>query len=281
MHCADEGCTKHFLKLWFSTKHHGLAFYLQHRIHTIDSILKKVKYPKEINRSYNPITQAISHYHANEFRALATYSLIYIMQGQFTNQRYYYNLVMYLLFLRLVRQDFVSETDNSMAQILIDECLKEFPSLYGTKNMTHNLHSDLHLPDQVKNHGSLCDAYPGENCFRELKKCVHGTVHIAKQMAKHISIENEINKFFTIEEVNKIGDYRLKNLYHKLQKYKNQNHQYSHTTNAILLESKQILLTDLLPFEYALLSQTFEATALRMSILKQSYKVFVEKKCNT
>jgi len=128
MHCNEEGCIKHLLKLWFSTIH-LLAFYLQHQIHIINSILKKVKYPKEIQRGQNSITQAIFHYHANEFRAVSSYSLIYIMKGQFINPRYHNHLVMFILFLSFIRQDLVSENDNRIAQILINEFI-----IYNSKH---------------------------------------------------------------------------------------------------------------------------------------------------
>ena len=94
------------------------------------------------------------------------------------------------------------------------------------------------MPEQIEKHGSHCDAYPGKNCFRELKKFVNGTTHIARQIAKNSSINNIINKFLTTEEVNKIEDYRLKNLYLKLLKIKNQNHQYFSLTKARLINLK-------------------------------------------
>ena len=58
------------------------------------------QYPKEIHRTQKSLTQAISHFHANEYRSLATYSLIYLLMDKFTDLNYFYNLVKYILFLR-------------------------------------------------------------------------------------------------------------------------------------------------------------------------------------
>jgi hypothetical protein len=98
MHCTDEGITEHLFKLWLTPKHHRLIFYLLPRIHRIDEVLKKVKYPKEIHRTQKSLTQAISHFHANEYRSLATYSLIYLLMDKFTDLNYFFNLVKYILF---------------------------------------------------------------------------------------------------------------------------------------------------------------------------------------
>ena len=106
MHLVDEGSIKQFLNLWFLPKNHRSPFYLLRNIHGIDKILKQVKYPHEVNKRQRTLT-AYVHYNANEFRSLATYPLIYILQNQFKEKKYYYNLVKYLLFLRLLRQDFV------------------------------------------------------------------------------------------------------------------------------------------------------------------------------
>jgi hypothetical protein len=218
MHCADEGITKHLLKLWFSPKHHRLIFYLLPRIHTIDEVLKKVKYPKEIHRTH--LTQAISYFHANEFRSLATYSLIYLLMDKFTDLNYYYNLVKYILFLRLVRQNYVSNEDNQFAQILINSFVEQFPILYGTKNVTHNIHTSLHIPTQIARHGNKCEAYAGENCFKELKQNYHGTTHISRQIAINTNIQNKINSFLTNNEVEKFEKFELKNLHVKLHKFR-------------------------------------------------------------
>ena len=75
MHCADEGVTKHLLKLWFRSRYNKFEFYLLTRINTIDSILKLIKYPKEIKRTQKSLTLS-SYYHANEYRAIVSYALI-------------------------------------------------------------------------------------------------------------------------------------------------------------------------------------------------------------
>ena len=118
--------------------------------------------------------------------------------------KYYNHLIKYILFLRIIRQDFVSKPDLEIAQLLINSFVDSFPALYGTKNTTHNLHSNLHLPEQIAKHGNKCNAYPGENCFKQLKPNVHGPTHISRQLAQNVGIQNKINSFLTTKEVEKI-----------------------------------------------------------------------------
>jgi hypothetical protein len=279
MHCADEGITKHLLKLWFSPKHHRLIFYLLPRIHTIDEVLKKVKYPKEIHRTQKSLTQAISYFHANEFRSLSTYSLIYLLMDKFTDLNYYYNLVKYILFLRLVRQNYVSNEDNQFAQILINSFVEQFPILYGTKNVTHNIHTSLHIPTQIARHGNKCEAYAGENCFKELKQNCHGTTHISRQIAINTNIQNKINSFLTNNEVEKFEKFELKNLHVKLQQIKNQNHKYLNQKEPILIDSTTINLYETIGIETRLLVESLGEAVFETNTLETSLKVFYDKKC--
>jgi hypothetical protein len=278
MHCSDEGVTKQLLKLWFSTKNHKFEFYLQSQIHSIDSILKLVKYPKEIKRNQKSITLA-THYHANEYRALSSYVLIYIVKGKFYNENYYFHLIKYLLFLRLIRQELVSKEDLKIAQLLINTFVEAFPDLYGTKNTTHNLHSNLHLPEQIAQHGNKCNAYPGENCFKQLKPNVYGPTHITRQIAINASVQNNINQYLTQDESTKIEKFELRNLYNKLISIKNENHTYLNQSNANLVDPISVQLENLLPPETKLLLEYFDANLLQNEPFQTSLKLFYNNTC--
>ena len=110
------------------------------------------------------------------------------------------------MFIRLLRQDFVSDIDNSNSQILINSFLSDFPTLYGTRNLSYNMHANIHLPEQVALHGSLNirNEYPGENCFKEFILNYHGTTNIEHQIAENVTIKSEQNNFLTPEQVEKI-----------------------------------------------------------------------------
>ena len=58
----------------------------------------------------------VVHYNANEYRSLVNYPLIYILKNQFSDETYYYNIIKYILFLRLLRQDVVTEIIYKIAK---------------------------------------------------------------------------------------------------------------------------------------------------------------------
>ena len=178
-----------------------------------------------------------------------------------------------------MRQNFVSNEDNRFAQILINSFVEQFPNLYGTKNVTHNIHTSLHLPTQIARHGNKCEAYAGENCFKELKQNCHGTTHIARQIAINTNIQNKINSFLTSDEVEKFEKFELKNLHVKLQQIKNQNHKYLNQKEPILIDSTTITLYETIGIETRLLVESLGEAVFETNTLETSLKVFYDKKC--
>jgi hypothetical protein len=63
------------------------------------------------------------------------------------------------------------------------------------------MHANLYLPNQVRKHGSLPkqNAYPGENCLKEINLNYRGKTNIPLQIATNISIKNHIKNYLTNE----------------------------------------------------------------------------------
>ena len=67
MHANDEGCCKQFLTLWFSSINNKYCFYLLNRIHQINKLLLRVKYPRLIKNSQKPFLSYF-YWSAHEYR---------------------------------------------------------------------------------------------------------------------------------------------------------------------------------------------------------------------
>ena len=279
MHLIDEGCIKQFCNLFFLPKHHRSPFYLLRHINNMDKRLKLVKYPTEIKRIQRSLLSYI-HFNANEFRTLGNYALIYILQNEFQDVRYYNHLVKYILFIRLLRQDFVSDIDNSNSQILINSFLSDFPTLYGTRNLSYNMHANIHLPEQVALHGSLNirNEYPGENCFKEFILNYHGTTNIEHQIAENVTIKSEIHNFLTPEQVEKIEKPELKEFYYKLHDTKHSNKPYLFQFDPLLIKPHAINCNDL-GIEKRLLIMYFGEQYLSQLPILTSTKLYYNRKC--
>ena len=279
LHCCDEGCCKQFLNLFFLPKHNKAPFYLLRHMHTMDKILKLVKYPSELKKTQSTLT-AYVHFNANEYRSLINYPLIYILQNQFQDRRYYYHIVKYILFLRLLRQDYVSDIDIANSQRLIDSFLEEFPTLYGTRNLSYNMHANIHLPEQTALHGPSHkrNEYWGENCFKEFDQNYHGTTNIPHQMAENVSVKHEIQSFLTPEEVAKIQKPELQELFNKLHNNKISNKKYLFQIEPLLIKPQTIAYNDII-IDTQLLRQYFTDEFLQLNTFSTSAKVYYNRKC--
>ena len=146
------------------------------------------------------------------------YSLIYILKEALP-QDYYEHLLQYILFLRILTKDKISNQEINFSRYLIVKFMKEFEtSFYGTINLKYNLHAHLHLPDQVAEMGPLhkSSAFAGEGAFLLYGQNFNGTVNICNQIVNKLNLKSENNKFLTYEEISKIKSLEFKQFANKL-----------------------------------------------------------------
>jgi hypothetical protein len=157
---------------------------------------------------------------------------------------------------------------------MLDHFKTSYKILYLLSGEKIDFHS-LHIPTQIARHGNKCEAYAGENCFKELKQNCHGTTHIARQIAINTNIQNKINSFLTNDEVEKFEKFELKNLHVKLQQVKNQNHIYLNQKEPILIDSITINLYETIGIETRLLVESLGEAVFETNTLETSLKVFL------
>ena len=78
---------------------------------------------------------------------------------------YYYHVLIYITFIRLLTMNKINKNDIVSSQNLINHFCKRFKCLYGLEHLTYKLHTHLHLPAQVVNFGPLHEvsAFPFES----------------------------------------------------------------------------------------------------------------------
>ena len=114
-----------------------------------EKILSDIKYPSEYSRTILPLKKFLNFYKASEFRNSVFYLAIPVLKT-FLPTPFYTHFAKYSLFIRILCNDKVKQEDLILALKLIITFSKETSDLYGSKHMTFNLHSNLHLPMQVK-----------------------------------------------------------------------------------------------------------------------------------
>ena len=178
MHACLEGTVKQLTKMWFESHNNFRSLYhIGNHLERIDIIHRKTRFPSEFPRSQSPLID-YKHFKANEYRSLIFYSLIYVMKS-FMHQAYYEHLIYYILFIRLLTQDKISEADVTFSQLLINSFVGEFETLYGSKNVSFNIHSNVHLPDQVARFGPLNkhSSFAFEGFFKVCKDLFKGLTY--------------------------------------------------------------------------------------------------------
>ncbi|CAF4838892.1 unnamed protein product [Rotaria socialis] len=128
--------------------------------------------------------------------------------------------IIYCLLVKLLHTP-ESSDDIDFADMLINYYCRTIANVYDESLELYSLHAHLHLPSQVRLHGGLStsSAFAFESCIRYLKTKVHGTKHLASQIAYWYDIQSIVNQRKTetttsygVNEINLqnecISDYR-------------------------------------------------------------------------
>ncbi|CAF0885152.1 unnamed protein product [Brachionus calyciflorus] len=186
MHLSLMGTFKKIFNGFFESSSWQKNYYLGKVSHFIDNRLMQVKLPTEIKRKTRSIEDRY-HFKANEFRTISFYLSFGLFKG-LLNDIHLNNLMKYILFLRILCQDQIEEEEINDAQIIIIDFLHEYEVLYGDMNMTYNIHSHIHLAEQVKNFGPLSkiSCFPFENAFKMTRDLFFGTRNFEEQIASNL-----------------------------------------------------------------------------------------------
>ncbi|CAF0888461.1 unnamed protein product [Brachionus calyciflorus] len=194
MHLSLVGTFKKIFNNFFDKSNWQEKYYLNKNKLFIDKRLLSVSLPKEIKRKCRSLDER-HFYKANEFRTIAFYLSFGLFKDILPNE-YLNNLMKYIIFLRILCQDKISQEDLEDSQKIIIDFIKEFETLYGRSQMTSNLHGHLHLPRQVKDFGPLnkSSCFPFENVFKTTRDLFHGTKNFEGQIALNFERRKSIKR---------------------------------------------------------------------------------------
>lgn len=164
------------------------------------------------------------HFKANEWRTLAFYVIVPAL-NDLLKSKYLNNLIKYVLFLRILCDNKISQDDLDNATKIMDLFITEFQELYSSDNMKFNIHSHLHLVSQVKRFGPLnkCSCFPFENMFRITRSMFHGTRNHEGQIGRNLVVSKNVRS--EISKLNKTT----------------QNHLIINYLNGVVLKEKPVI----------------------------------------
>lgn len=189
MHCVLLGVTKLLIKLWFSSALSKEDFSVSHSSELIDKCLVNIKPPSFVTRIPRSISTHFKYWKASELRSwLFFYSLPLLLDTLQESYFMHYSAFVEAVF--LLCGSSISADAISKAQSLLLYFVMSFPSLYGDRYQTLNIHQLVHLPKCVKQLGPLWaySCFYFESSNGDLTKLFHGTQNVELQILSSVNI---------------------------------------------------------------------------------------------
>lgn len=193
MHLVCLGIMRKLIYLWLD----GDFYYrLQHRaIAEISTRLTteiKPSIPTEFARKPRKI-EDVKLWKATEFKLILLYTGPLAFKGILKRSVYIHFMTLHVI-IRILSSKNVSDEHLYYVQDMIRVFIKTFIKLYKVQNVSHNVHSLIHLVNDVRQFGSLDNfsAFKFENYMQVLKKYVRKPDKPLEQIVRRY-IEEEIN----------------------------------------------------------------------------------------
>lgn len=238
MHNVFIGVTKQLFKLWievrkkpFSISAKNLTLLSKH----IFAIAKQL--PSEFSRTPRTLKH-LKRYKATEFRQYNLYTLIILLEDVLP-AKYYNHFLKLHCAIRILCTPNDCIKNNDLAKELIKDFVKEFGALYGYHNLSHNVHSLLHLSDDVKHFNCPLDDYSAfkfENFLQYLKKLCRNNHRVLEQ------INNRFFEKFSISNYD--GDFKIRIKENKTDKFGNITDIYKYDMHLSVKSPNNYVLAD-------------------------------------
>jgi len=170
MHCLCQGVMKRLLDFWVKGK--KPIRILEEKKDSISLALFNLRksVPSEFARLPRSLDD-LEYWKATEFREFLLYTGIIVLKSNVKKEQYNHFLILFTS-IRILCSDKIFNTHSELASKLIIEFVQNYSSIYGSKFVSYNVHSLIHLPFFVNLHGPLDNfsAFKYENYLQTLKK---------------------------------------------------------------------------------------------------------------
>lgn len=196
MHLVCLGVVKRILQLWMTSKANGpkelrIGSLAKWEISELLLALKH-RWPKEFARKPRSLSE-LDRWKATEMRNFLLYSGPVVLQ-RFIKEEAYSNFMLLSVAIHVLANPSLCIEYNEYSHQLLVKFVKHFAQLYGSERVVYNVHSLIHLPEDVKVHGPLdqFSAFPFENYLGKLKNLVRKRSHLIQQVVLRL---REASKF--------------------------------------------------------------------------------------
>uniref|UniRef100_A0A1B0CBC6 Putative transposase domain-containing protein n=1 Tax=Lutzomyia longipalpis TaxID=7200 RepID=A0A1B0CBC6_LUTLO len=185
LHLLHLGVMKRLVLGWMEGKFNYHSKWPAAITKKVSRRLVKLNYyrPKELHRNIRDLNE-ISRWKATEWRTFLMYTGVVILKD-ILKEDVFYNFL--LLFCSIT----ICESRHyhhllPVAEAMLQEFVKTYIQLYGRDQIVMNIHSIIHVVDDVRNHGPLLSmsTYPFENELQSIKKKVRNGNRPLVQIAR-------------------------------------------------------------------------------------------------
>lgn len=213
MHAVLLGTMKKLLCLW--TKRKKCPYSL--RQNQIDSMSRRImqighQLPIEFARKPRDLTY-LARYKATEFRQLLLYTLPVAAKG-ILKTNYYNHFMLLHSAIRILCTPGKCIQYNSVADSLLTKFVRDVPKLYKKHEVNFNIHSLLHLCEDVKFTGATLDSFSAfkfENHLQILKKEAKSGSRVLEEIFNRNAEKKFFDKYFPLNKTNVNFDCKKKN----------------------------------------------------------------------
>lgn len=200
-HAVCLGVTKRSVKSWV---HGGSKMSVKLRSDDIQKIASRLALiakwqPSEFQRKCRSFEE-LHNFKASEFRALILYILPVAVKDIVAHDVYENMLVLHVAMMILV-DPCLCKSHSSVAQELLEYFVKSFGEIYGSDQLVYNVHSLLHMVDDVNLYGSLDNysAFPFESYMYKIKKMMRKNNDCLSQISNRIEEQYLIDTKYKIK----------------------------------------------------------------------------------
>lgn len=198
MHAAFLGVMRSLLICWVNIRKQKFSL-KKSEIETLSARIKNIQLPEEFSRKPRDL-KYLKRFKATELRQLLLYilpiSLIGIMQKE-----YYEHFLKFHCAIRILCSPVQCIELNRIASSFLKLFVEHFPRLYGRKRVSYNVHSLLHIADDVKKFSQPLDnlsAFKFENYLQILKKTPKNGYRVLEQIYNRRAEEEMVDNYFPI-----------------------------------------------------------------------------------
>lgn len=258
MHMMCLGVMKKLLYTWLiTTSDKRLSLGLIEEIKKKSAILRKDCPVEFINKIRD--LSLLKKFKAKEYRAILGYWGITLFK-EFLSKEAYYHFLHFSCAFRILASDLAyEEAYISQAEDMLVKFVQDFATVYDEKNIVRNVHSLLHICDDVRRYGPLenFSAFKFESYFGPFKRLLHGPHKPLQQLWNKLMQYKHADKNIVANRKKLISEcefwypikrstfrQRKEGIHFKMVKYPNFSVKTKHPDNVVILKNGKVIVVE-------------------------------------